>query len=107
MNRQELGAIEDEIISIQEQFKKLEERRLELREAYAKGHAELHGYAPGSTIRYKDSKKVVKQGVVVFVRAHHTYDFEYEVVADCTDGERLWVKSTSKNLWPVKKADEA
>jgi hypothetical protein len=106
MNRQQLGAIEDELIAIDMQIRELEQRRRELREEYAQGHAELHGYAVGSTVRYKNSKKEVKEGVVAIVRAHHAYDFDYEVIADCTDGERLWLKATSKSLWPVKKAGE-
>jgi hypothetical protein len=104
MNRQELGAIEDEMIEIATKINELEARRRELREAYAQGHAELHGYSVGSTVRYKDSKKVVKEGVVAFVRAHHAYDFDYEVIADTATGERLWLKATSKNLWPVRSA---
>jgi hypothetical protein len=106
MNRQELGAIEDEMIEIANKITELEARRRELREAYAQGHAEIHGFSVGSTVRYKDSKKEVKQGVVAFVRAHHSLDFDYAVIADTATGDRLWLKATSKNLRSVKNASE-
>lgn len=104
MNRQELGAIDDELNAVNKQIQDLEQRRRELREAYAQGHAELSGYSAGCTVRYKASNKVVKEGVVAFVRAHHTHDYAYEVVIDCADGNRMWVRGNSKNLWSVKKA---
>lgn len=103
MNRQELGAIEDELIDLDMKIREMEARRRELREAWANGHAQIHGFSPGSTVRYTDTKKNVKEGVVQSVTPNIAMDGAYDVCF-VAGGEYVWARYPSKGLRSVKAA---
>lgn len=103
MNRQELGAIEDELIELAQKIREMEARQRELREAWAKGHAQIHGFSVGSTVRYTDTKKNVKEGVVDSVSANIAMGGTYDVCF-VADGEYVWARYPSKGLRSVKAA---